>query len=374
MSSAVSEGTAGRSQSLLSGLFAPRQVAPAQISPADGTMLGFFKSTLLVRIEAFRAKIANDAAKSTFLDGIADEVRSISTLIPSAEGEAAWTKAYRLERLLTLVEPADNLAREVQRRVDEAFDENVAVAPRLQTKLDAAKKEVMDASQTPPALRPEGEPILRMLLLDVLEEIHWNAQKKFCVRPIQRIACHRIIWFEIFAFVAVIAPYMWLYFYIHSTHKSPSFEHWSWLPLYTALTAGLFGAFFSRLQSLQTDWNNLSIGQAHDARDFRSISLRGAVGMGGALVVYFFLQSGIVSGGLFPKFNELGLSQLWFTPPPPSVGAIHPVSAIQLIQPDLSLALLVIWSFVAGFSERLVPGILAATDTSLSNAANGQRK
>ena len=338
---------------------------------ADDTMLGFLISTLQVRIQILEARFAADPAKIQFLQRIAADLTKAPTIVSTTDGDKAWTEAYRLERMMTMVEPADNLGHEIQRRVDEAFDENVAVAPRLQKRLDAALKDAFDLTKTPPELNAQGESILRPLLLDVIEETHWTFQRKFCVRPIQRIASNRIIKAAVIAFSLLILPYVWLYVKVWWYEKPPTFELWSWLPLYSTLTAGLFGAFFSRLQSLQTDWNKLSLGQARDARDWRSILLRGAVGMGGALVLYFFLQSGLVKSPLFPDFDSLALSQ-FLSPATVDTPGVRGLSQIRLILPNAALASLVIWSFIAGFSERLVPGILAATETSISNAAQGK--
>jgi hypothetical protein len=39
---------------------------------------------------------------------------------------------------------------------------------------------------------------------------------------------------------------------------------------------------------------------------------------------------------------------------------------LSLIYPSKSLALLVVWTFLAGFSERLVPSLLQDTETSIA--------
>jgi ABC-type maltose transport system permease subunit len=39
-----------------------------------------------------------------------------------------------------------------------------------------------------------------------------------------------------------------------------------------------------------------------------------------------------------------------------------------IVLPDRALALLVVWSFLAGFSERLVPHILTSTEKKLTAA------
>jgi hypothetical protein len=355
----------------LGGIFG-RQSDPA----ADDTMLNYFISTLDVRVRAITPQVSADPARKAILDEVAGKIGNVRKIADPDDGDAAWNEAYRLERMLALIEPAENLVEETRRRVDEALDENVPAAPRLQTRLDEALKRALDFSKTPPVTTPQTESILRPLLLDILEETHWSYQKKFCMRPIQRSARNRIIFAELVIFLFIVVPYLSLYFYVWRTHKNPSLGAWSWLPLYSVLTAGLFGAFFSRLQSLQTDWNTMSLGQIRDARDWGSIMLRGAVGMGGALIVYFFLQSGMVGGDLFPKFDHIAISDITYDAKSMvKSDDITPISTpIRLIQPNLSLALLIVWSFIAGFSERLVPGILAATETSIGNAAAGQRK
>src|SRR5262249_48208195 len=107
------------------------------------------------------------------------------------------------------------------------------------------------------------------------------------------------------------------------------------------------------------------------AREFHSIFLRGVVGMCGAVVVFFFLRSGIVSGSLFPNFDELSVKE----------GKVLLLAdktlgdeSVRQILPSPALALLAIWCFLAGFSERLVPSILSSTEKTLGDAAQGIKK
>jgi hypothetical protein len=123
--------------------------------------------------------------------------------------------------------------------------------------------------------------------------------------------------------------------------------------------------FFSRLTYIQTHWNVISLDELKDAREYSSILLRGIVGMSGAVIVYFFLQSGILGGGLFPDFRKMDLFRV---PDPSTKDAI-----LSLIFPNPQLALLVVWSFLAGFSERLVPSILQSTEVSLSESATPRK-
>jgi hypothetical protein len=90
--------------------------------------------------------------------------------------------------------------------------------------------------------------------------------------------------------------------------------------------------------------------------------------MCGALIVYFFLRSGIAEGALFPNFTDVRIE---------FVSVIDP-SAVQMtfVMPSKALALLTFWCFLAGFSEALVPGILSSTERQLGDAAAapGSRK
>jgi len=91
--------------------------------------------------------------------------------------------------------------------------------------------------------------------------------------------------------------------------------------------------------------------------------------MCGAFVLYSFLRAGLVSGEIFPDFDKLGLEFSDFSggDTPPKIAALISRS----VGPSRALNLLTMWSFVAGFSERLVPTILSNTEASFANAASG---
>ena len=346
---------------------------------ADATMLRFLLSTIAVRADLIGARVQNDQDRKQIVDRVKTALDTI-VVQNSADGimvkgqarrgEDAWNEAYRLERLLALAEPSDSLIQETQRRIAEASEENVPAAPRLQRRFDQIMKDEFGADPPNKPLSPTAEINLRNLLQDVLEWHHWSSQRTFCIRPMQKTATNRIVSAEVLAFIFVVTPFAYLYSLEFMFKNPPDFEYWSGLPFYLALSAGLFGAFFSRMQWLQSNGDSLSLSQVRDAMDWRSIRLRGAVGMGGALIVYFFLQSGMVSGSLFPNFDDFGVHEGWTSVKDGQHGAF----SVHLFQPSSALALLVVWSFIAGFSERFVPGILSATETSLGSAASNQSK
>jgi hypothetical protein len=284
----------------------------------------------------------------------------------------AWSEVDRLRMMTVLVEPEDTLLQEIQIRLDEAEAEGASATPRLRTAYAAAKLRVLDHNKNAPTLLPENVSVLRSLLLNVLSESHWTKARKFLGRPLQKSAMRRIVGAGVASFALFLLPY----FLIHGgAYYSPqvAVNIFTGLPLYTALTAGLFGAYFSRLHFIQSNVGKLSIGELKTAQEYTSILLRGAVGMCGALVVFFFLRSGIVEGTLFPDFTKLGLKDS--TVPFRDAGnQLTAVQELRLILPSKELALLAIWCFLAGFSERLVPSILSSTEQQFDSAASPTKK
>lgn len=376
MSAATSELNSASSPTVsFSRLFGPRKEEPT----TDATMLRFLLSTIAVRADLVGVRVQSDQDRKEIVDRVKGALQTIvvqnggNEIIVKGQvrsGEDAWIEAYRLERLLALAEPSDSLIQETERRIAEASDESVAAAPRLQKRLDEILKEGFGADSTNRQLSPAAEINVRNLLQDVLEWHHWSSQRAFCLRTMQKSATDRIVSAEVLAFVFVVVPFAVLYLREYFSKSPPSLEYWSGLPLYIALSAGLFGAFFSRMQWLQSNGDSLSLSQVRDAMDWRSIRTRGAVGMGGALIVYFFLLSGMVSGPLFPASDDFGVHEVWAN----VKDGQHGVSSIRLFLPTSALALLFVWSFIAGFSERFVPGILSATEKSLGNATSNSQK
>ena len=71
-----------------------------------------------------------------------------------------------------------------------------------------------------------------------------------------------------------------------------------------------------------------------------------------------------MSGSLFPTFSDIGIERIQSSEKTGSLLAV-----LNLYYPTKDLALLVVWSFLAGFSERLVPSILRDTETTLGKAS-----
>jgi hypothetical protein len=349
-----------------------------QIHPGiPDLMLTYFISMLEVRLE--RAKRTNNDTTKCMNTSIVneictvlDELKKRSPAAASLEGDRDWIEAARLERLLVLIEPKDCLLDEVKSRLAEALDEKLSYTDRFKAALNEIEPEIKKENQ----LSAGHENLLRHLLLKILEEIHWTAERKYYSQFIRKSATRRIVTFGVIAFLAFIMPYIKIHIDILQDDAN-TFKKWSFLPLYTAVTAGWFGAMFSRLLYLHLKWDALSTSGLKTAQEYTSILLRGCVGMTGAVIVFFFLHSGIVSSTLLPKFGEISLQDMRYLLPnsdqraQPNLPGADVSSQIHLIFPNINLALLVVWSFLAGFSERLVPSLLRDTERSLERRGSG---
>ena len=187
-----------------------------------------------------------------------------------------------------------------------------------------------------------------------MEAIHWQSKRKFMSRKMRGQATRRTLLIGLMGLLLALWPYFAPSSMLAATTGSSDF--WTHFALYTALTFGFLGALFSRLITLQTQWSAIAL-ELSNARSYHYIVLRASIGVLGALVVYFFLQSGLVEGSVFPKFKDLTLNTF--------NQADEPRWPTRLILPSLNLALLIMWSFIAGFSESLVPTVLSNTERQL---------
>jgi len=128
-------------------------------------------------------------------------------------------------------------------------------------------------------------------------------------------------------------------------------------PFFTTLVmviiAGLLGGAFSMLQRVQSpiqDGDPLSNLLALRTAK-REILLSPILGAVGALVLYCVFDAGLLKGDLFPTM---------YTVPKPAQGSLSFEKYLFAAGPSAGIdhAKLLVWSFLAGFSERLLPDAL----------------
>ncbi len=111
--------------------------------------------------------------------------------------------------------------------------------------------------------------------------------------------------------------------------------------------AGTWGATFSMLGSLKSQLAASELDHLKLMRPWVVLLSRALIGTGAGAVLYFFLRSGLLGGGAFPQLTTLDAAS----------------------GPGKDLALLMIWCFIAGFSEKLVPSLLEKTEARAGGTA-----
>lgn len=113
--------------------------------------------------------------------------------------------------------------------------------------------------------------------------------------------------------------------------------------LYAAGSFGIVGAFFSRLVPFQGRIQQYNYEQLLHTFSPRFIALRCTIGMLGAIAFFLLMRGGLLGGSLFPAPDRLA-----------------DLGGGSASIPEF--AKLLVWSFIAGWSERLVPEALERTE------------
>jgi hypothetical protein len=124
-----------------------------------------------------------------------------------------------------------------------------------------------------------------------------------------------------------------------------------------AAAAGFWGAAFSMLTGLKTRIEASALEDLKLARYIALLLARALVGVGAALILYFFLRSGLLSGTAFPDLSMCDSKTL--------KGYCNGKPEYDVWK---TWAILIVWCFLAGFSEKLVPSLLAKTEGRLSES------
>jgi hypothetical protein len=251
------------------------------------------------------------------------------------------------------------LKQEIMARLHALVIENKPEAERLQKDYETLLKLQSDN----PASGVDDE-VLRNFLLRVMEAVHWNAGTKTVSRAVRTAATKVVTTCVVISFLLWIAPYLTLWVDYNPGDHTIS-TYWTLFLIYVAVTSGLFGAFFSRLIAIQRLWGKMTLDEAFLQRELSYTLMRAGVGVSGALLVLFFLRTGLVSSTLFPGFDQLGLDFAF------SIGDGPPMA---FVIPTKGLAVLTTFCFVAGFSELLVPSMLASTEARLSQESQSSQK
>jgi hypothetical protein len=296
----------------------------------------------LIGVRCLRAEIAPSQ------DGVVTErLRTIDSLITASTQNAKnwqsnWRKVWEAERLMSGLLGEATLAVELRRRLDEAKVKSIAAAPGLEAHLATiAQFAAVEKLQA-----------MRALHAAVLEELHWSASRSWLDRTRRKRAAFWIILSALALTLLALLPNLQLWlskpigewmFGLAST--SPSAHRYG---LYIAVSFGLLGALFSRLSVFQASYKDLSYERVVSEFLGSLIFIRLLFGMIGSIVLYYAVYGKLIGGELFPDATKLR-----FDP-------------ATLPGPDL--AKLVVWSFIGGFSERLIPEFIQRSEATAAKA------
>ena len=263
---------------------------------------------------------------------------------------STWSDAYQIEQLLVDLFSPTTLEVELQSRLLEA-------AASLRVELAAMYVKQAAVLKTPAERRA--------LLARLVNDLQW----RYTVNEVKRAYMKGITRHTGMVFIGAIAVFG-VAFIVRQLFG------WGDRDLLAiAALAGGWGAAFSMLATLR---GRLDAAELNDLKRMRSrwiLWSRPLVGAGAACILYFFLVSGLLGGSMFPRLGEEGSR-----PVPTAAAATAPegsptsplASATRLTARDL--ALLVVWCFIAGFSEQLVPTLITRTENRLAGQGMGSER
>jgi hypothetical protein len=187
----------------------------------------------------------------------------------------------------------------------------------------------------------------RRLLLRLSEDLHAariaDERKRRQLVALRR----RKVWCFLVGFAFFLtASAVFVYASVKTAELGDPMPGWLWWlkavadPI-VAVSAGLFGAAFSMLRHREPALHESECEAVEQASAWSSLCARLWAGVGGAMVLYYVLLTGFVD---VPMLDSEVMREALTVKGPPGTIANH--------------AALTVVCFVAGFSERLVPGVI----------------
>lgn len=311
-----------------------------------------------------------------------------------------WNTAYEIEKLMARLRLGDTLDLEIARQIDMLE----GLVPRSHAVLAEQVAALEPLAGTGVGYDDPQVQRRQALLERVLDDLHWGYGQRFLKRDrIDRYTGNATLWSVVVGlfFVVVLLGMPW---------SELSLAPYSGLEL--AAMAGLVGSSFSVLTSPAPDPRGNTLDEIRRLTKGRVLAMRLLTGGLAAMILYFFFEADLINGLLFPDLERIGFAGV------PSgaglkeqveaalgvlaggegdvpealrdlVGAlgdevrrevlrdrlveilaadmegilgVAPIQVVGSLVPNSELSKLLVWSFVAGFSEKLVKSVLGRVE------------
>lgn len=370
---------------------------------AGREMLLQFRDSMEAVLESSPPLPDSDEVVAKRLSSISEQAKHLLMEAPFE----SWNTAYKVEKLLAHIRAPESLEYELDTQIKSLEKVDSAARELHQSSLEKLREEFQaDKEHRPKASADWNDPYtlrLRSLLERVLNDVHWKFAQRFLNRKI-------LLRFTttIFSLALVLTGFFVLVLIWAASHGE-ILNGFSGLGI--ATTAGLLGASFSILTGPAIDYEKMTIEEMLRQAGIPFVLLRVGVGGIAAVILYFFFESGVLGGDLLPALDRIGFTSVV----PSSVDVDRLTSLIEAsvasspeelqaalsndelqkklanalvtnaeiangsegrsefgqrlgdLVPNADLSKLLVWSFAAGFFEKLVAGVLGRVRTQAEN-------
>ena len=266
-----------------------------------------------------------------------DAIERIDQLL---EKEKSWDMAYRIELEIANYFDEDILDIELHRSLGE-YKARFSDDSYLKM-----KKNITPGNQVQQRSKERRISQKRTLLIQIIQELQWFFAKRNQKRDLVLLTRIRTSVLFVGSFLLFVLS-LWFYVHFPSDYIIVSTK-----ALIVATLAGALGATFSMLTGLQSIVES-SLSELKLRHRFNYLLIRSFTGVCAALIFYFFIQSDLVpiEKGLLPELPvELKAGD------------------VDISTTYKNLSMLIVWCFIVGFSEKLVPTLISKTADRISTS------